>query len=248
MRLVSRAAHRADLIITDSHASARDIQRLLGIPETRIRVIYLAASEIYRPLPEAEREPVLARYGIGFPYLLYLGGFDCRKNVLDIVRAYAQVSDTLDDVRLVIAGRLPHTDSAFAPDPRRVSDELGLGERVHYAGWIAEEAKPALYSGALAFCFPSRYEGFGLPVLEAIACGTPAIIGSGSSLEEVGGAAALSVPPGDIDRLSEAMQQLVEDARLHERLSKAGLAHASRFSWKKTARKTRRVYEEVVGR
>jgi glycosyltransferase involved in cell wall biosynthesis len=246
MRLVSMAARRASLVLTDSQASAKDIQRLLRIPDSRLRVIYLAASPSYRPLEAAERAEAMARLGVSGPYLLYLGGFDVRKNVIGLLRAYSQVAGRLNGVRLVIAGRLPERDSAFAPDPRIATQESGLGERVHFTGPLAERDAPALYGGALAFVFPSFYEGFGLPVLEALACGTPAIYGSGSSLEEIAGPGGLPVPPDDPGALAEAMVHLVRDDAWRERLALAGLAHAARFSWQETARQTREAYRDAL--
>jgi glycosyltransferase involved in cell wall biosynthesis len=246
MRLVSMAARRTALVVTDSKASARDIQQLLRIPDWRLRVIYLAASPSYRPLEADERAEALARLGVSGPYLLYLGGFDVRKNVIGLLRAYAQAADQLGGVRLVIAGRLPERDSAFAPDPRVAAAELGLEELVHFTGPLAERDAPALYGGALAFVFPSFYEGFGLPVLEALACGTPAIYGSGSSLEEIAGPGGLPVAPDDPDALAEAMVQMVRDGAWRERLAQAGLAHAARFSWQETARQTREAYRDAL--
>ncbi|NLG27872.1 MAG: glycosyltransferase family 4 protein, partial [Chloroflexi bacterium] len=195
-RAMGGTAQRADLVLTDSLASARDITRLLAIPLERVLVVYLAADTNYRPLPPTECAPVLERLGIRPPYVLYLGGFDVRKNLASLLSAWARARGALGDARLVIAGRLPATDSAFAPHPRRLSAQRGLGDDVCFTGWVDEADKPALYSAARAFAFPSQYEGFGLPVLEAISCGTPAIVGAGSSLEEIAGPGGLVVDPG----------------------------------------------------
>jgi len=245
MRLVSRAAREAALVLTDSRASARDILRLLHIPPERLRVIYLAADARYRPLAPAAWQPTCARLGLPPRYLLYLGGFDRRKNVAVLLEAFALARKSLGGVPLVVAGRLPARDSAFAPDPRPIAGRLGLGEGVHYTGWVAEEDKPALYAGAVAFLFPSSYEGFGLPVLEAISCGTPAIVGGGSSLEEIAGPGGLVVPPGEATALAEAMVRLVEGPALREELSAKGREHARGFSWLQTARQTLAAYREA---
>jgi glycosyltransferase involved in cell wall biosynthesis len=246
MRLVSRAARRTTLVLTDSHASARDIQRLLHIPEGRLRVIYLAASQAYRPLTAEERAPVLARLQVPSRYLLYLGGFDRRKNVVGLLHAYARARERLGGLPLVIAGKLPQHDSAFAPDPRAVADQLGLGESIRYTGWVAEEDKPALYAGALAFVFPSTYEGFGLPVLEALSCGTPAIVSGGSSLEEVAGPGGIVVSPGDVEALAQALVDLACDDAARREHSEQGLRHAQTFSWQRTAQETRAAYQQAI--
>ena len=245
-RLVASAARRADLVITDSRASAADIVRLLGIPAARVRTIYLAVGPAYRPLSVEERRPTLVRLGLPARYLLYLGGFDRRKNVAGLLRAYERARPELDALPLVIAGRLPREDSAFAPDPRPIARRLGLDDLVHYTGWVAEEDKPALYAGALALLFPSSYEGFGLPVLEALSCGRPAIVGAGSALEEVAGPGGLAIPPTDVDALASAIVNIAQDAALREALSRKGLAHARGFSWRETARATLAAYAEAL--
>jgi len=248
MRMVSDCARRADMVLTDSQASARDIQRLLRIPNERLRITYLAAEDAYRPVPTVECTPILERLRLDGPYLLYLGGFDCRKNVIGLLHAFAQARERLPEVCLAIAGRLPERDSAFAPDPRPVAEALGLGDRVRWLGWVEEGDKPALYSGAIAFVFPSYYEGFGLPVLDAISCGTPAIVGGGSSLDEIAGGGGLVVSPDDFDALAEAMVALCRDGVLRQELSKAGLRHAASFSWERTAQETLNAYDAVMAR
>ena len=245
-RLVARATRRAHLVLTDSHASARDIVRHLGVPRERLRVIYLAADKTYRPTPPEERVEVLRRLSLPDEYLLYLGGYDSRKNVILLLEAYARARDRLRAIPLVLAGHLPKTDSAFAPDPRPAIVRLGLGGLVHLPGWVDEADKPALYSAALAFCFPSAYEGFGLPVLEAVSCGTPAIVAAGSSLEEVAGPGGLVVPPGDLAVLSNALVRLATERSLRAELSEAAIQHAQRFSWRRTAAETLAAYEQAI--
>jgi glycosyltransferase involved in cell wall biosynthesis len=246
MALVARAARRAHVVVTDSQASARDIERLLGLRGERVRVIYLAADARYRPVAPAECRPVRERLGLPEEYLLYLGGMDRRKNVPVLLDAYALARERLGGLPLVLAGRLPERDTLFAQDPRPLIGRLGLAASVHLPGWVDEADKPALYSGAVGFCFPSAYEGFGLPVLEAISCGTPAIVASGSSLEEVAGAGGLVVPAGDAPALAEALVRLVREPGLREDLSRAGLQHAQRFSWQRTAAQTLAAYEQAL--
>jgi glycosyltransferase involved in cell wall biosynthesis len=179
--LVSATARRAHAILTDSAASRRDIIAHLGIAPERVHAVHLAVGPEYRPVTDsAALEQVRARYGLPTePFFLYLGGFDARKNVGAVLRGYVRLLADADlsapAPRLVIAGKLPRADSAFAPDPRPLAAELGLGDRVQFTGWVEEADKPALYSLALGALFVSEYEGFGLPVLEAQACGCPVI-------------------------------------------------------------------------
>lgn len=186
--LVSGAARRAAAVLTDSEASKRDIVAHLRIPGERVHAIHLAADPRYRPVTDpATLAAVRAKYNLpDGPFVLYLGGFDARKNVVRAIEAYARLvargqgsggrgqgaesKGQASEVRLVIAGKLPEVDSAFAPDPRPVVERLGLTGRVHFTGWVDEADKPALYSLAAATVFISEYEGFGLPVLEAMGC------------------------------------------------------------------------------
>ena len=209
-----------------------------------MRVVPLAADERYRPLDEAEFSSILTRYGLPRPYLLYLGGFDVRKNVPLLLRAFQRVAAETD-LTLVVAGRLPTQDSAFAPDPRPIAAALGIADRVHFTGFVPEEDKPALYAGALAFAFPSSYEGFGLPVLEALSCGTPVVVGLGSSLDEVAGPGGLAVTPKNADELAQALLRLSIEPALRQDLASAGLAHAAQFSWRQVAVATLEAYDQA---
>lgn len=247
IRLVSAGARRAALVLTDSQASAHDLRRMLGIPAERVRVVYLAAHPRYCPQAPTQCRPVADRLGLPSRYVLYLGGFDRRKNVPTLLRAMARARRRLEGVRLVVGGRLPERDTPFLPDPRRIARELGIEDAVQFLGHVAEEDKPALYAGALAFAFPSRYEGFGLPPLEAISCGTPAIVGRGSSLEEVVGPGGIGVSGEDAEALAEALVMLATDDRRRVELARAGLRHAARFSWERTARETLQAYRDVAG-
>jgi glycosyltransferase involved in cell wall biosynthesis len=246
---VARAARNADRVLTDSRAAARDIAEHLNLPAGRVQVVYLAADEAFRPAGTAsDAQLLLLRRRLSLPehYLLYLGGFDRRKQVPELLEAYAR-TELPDNMPLVIAGRLPAHDSAFGPDPRPLAQALGLAGRIVFTGWVDESDKPALYRGARAFLFPSVYEGFGLPVLESLACGTPVIACHGSSLEEVVGPGGLLVDASDRDALAAAIHRLVTDDVLRDSLARAGLSHAATFSWDITARETARAYREVLG-
>jgi glycosyltransferase involved in cell wall biosynthesis len=248
--LVSAAARRSDLIITDSQHSRQDIIEHLGIDPDRVRVIYLAAAPSCRAISDmAILAGVRQKYGLPESYILYLGGFDRRKNLEGLLQAYARVSAVLDAVpALVVAGRLPAADTPLFPDPRRTVSELAIERRVIFTGWVAEEDKPALYSGALFFAFLSLYEGFGLMPLEAMACGTPVLAARATSLPEIVGPGGLLVDPLGVDETAQAMAELVRNGGRRERLAAEASKQAARFDWKRTAVETLQAYRSVTGR
>ncbi len=245
--LVARTARNAALTLTDSEASRRDIVTHLGLPDERVRVIYLAVDEQYSPLPTPDDAAIRARYGVPERYALYLGGFDVRKNVATVIAAYHRAGSTIgEQCPLVIAGRLPKQDTPFAPDPRRLAREQGIDERcVRFTGFVDEADKPALYRGAVAFFFPSHYEGFGLPPLEALACGTPVVGSDVSSMPEIVGNAGVLLPPDDVEGMAGALIQLATDDSFRAELSRRALDQAARFSWKRAAQETLDVYRGV---
>ena len=177
-RLVTQTARRAALVIAISAASKRDIVAHLGIDPTRVLVVHHGPNQpdAAPPSPAAQAD-IATRYGLPARYFLYLGGFDMRKNVTAVIQAYARYRELGGDpaVQLVIAGKLPEQDSAFAPDPRRDPAAEVLGNAVHFIGWVDERDKRALYAGATGYLFPSLYEGFGMMLLEAMAAGAPVI-------------------------------------------------------------------------
>ncbi len=173
--LVSHTARRAAAVITVSEASQRDVVEHLSIPAARVFAIHHGPNSGRRTADDGP--PTNPQSPIPNRYFLYVGGFDVRKNVAGILAAYARYLERGGDpaVKLVIAGKLPETDTAFAPDPRRLAAEAGVLDAVHFTGWVDEADKPGLYAGAVAFLFPSHYEGFGMMVLEAMAAGCPVI-------------------------------------------------------------------------
>jgi glycosyltransferase involved in cell wall biosynthesis len=247
-RLVSAASSRAALVLADSAASRRDIVDRLRIPGSRVRTVYLAAGKEYSPGKPASDAATCKRYRLPERYLLYLGGFDVRKNVGALLAAYARARPGFtDSCSLVVAGRLPSKDTPFAPDPRRLAATLGLGEGpVRFAGFVEEGDKPALYRGATALVFPSTYEGFGLPPLEAMACGTPVVCSDTGSLREIVGEGGIVVVADDLGALSGALVDLVNDSALRAQLANRALGQASRFSWQATARRTYEAYRDVA--
>ncbi|MFN8481487.1 MAG: glycosyltransferase family 1 protein [Anaerolineae bacterium] len=239
-RLAATALPRAHHVIADSEHSRQDILARFGIPPQRVTTVYLAAAERFRPAsPDAIRR-ARRRYGLPDEYILYMGGYDVRKDVATLLAAYRLLQQGGARTALVCAGGLPRQGSAVTPDPRRQAETLGV--TVHFPGFIAAEDQPALLSGARAFVFPSRYEGFGLPPLEALACGAPTVVADASSLPEVVGDAALLFPAGAAHALADTLSRLLGDAALQDDLRARGPLRAAQFSWERAARETRTVY------
>jgi len=237
--LVSISARHTDLIIADSEASRRDILIYLTMPPHRVRPIYLAPAPHYRP--QTDLAALRQKYQLPDRFILYLGGFDVRKNVMGLLQAYAQLPEsTRQNYPLVIAGGIRKVDTPFFPNPLVMAQQLGI--TIHSTGWVAEEDLPALYSAATFFVYPSQYEGFGLPVLEAMACGTPVITSNISSLPELAGNAALLIDPTNPAELAAVMRYLCNEPTLRADLQARGLAQVKQFSWAKTARQTLAVY------
>ncbi len=250
MRLVASAAHRATMIITVSQHAKQDMVDALKLPAERIRVIYEAAGEEYRPVTDpVTLAKVRAKYGLGERYIFYLGGLDQRKNVPQLVRAFAHLYGQLSDnkLQLLIAGNPDKQKGPLFPDPRPVAADLGMTGQIIYR-YIDEEDKPAIYSGASLFVFPSLYEGFGLTPLEAMSCGTPVVCSNRTSLPEVVGDAALMVNPENTRALVEAMRRVLTSDELEADLRTRSVQRAAQFSWDKTADETITVYEETFTR
>ena len=233
---------RIDAIITASQQSKADIVKHLAIAEEKVTIIPLAAGRRYRPMPDNEIYPTLARYGLDFPYILYVGSLTPRKNLPRLLEAYWQLRQWSAERHLVIVGaRKSRSSPVFT-----TVQQLGLREVVHFTGFAEEEDLPSLYNGADLFVFPSLYEGFGLPVLEAMACGTPVVTSNTTSLPEVAGDAALLVDPYNVEGIAAAMRCVLEDQHLARVLRARGLARAAEFSWERTARETVKVYQKVL--
>jgi glycosyltransferase involved in cell wall biosynthesis len=246
--IVSRGARRADAIITVSECSKRDIVKLLGLPPQRIHVIGNAVDATLHPVRDAWLlASVRERYGIGSRFVLYFGGFDLRKNVPRLIEAYGRLPAALrKEYQLVISGRYQHLGHPLYPDPRETVQRLGLEGQVIFTGQIREQDKAPLFSAATVFAFPSLYEGFGIPVLEAMACGTPVVTSNLSALPEVAGDAGLLVDPYDTDAISAGIRTLLEEQPLREELARRGLERAGLFTWQQVADQTLKVYRLVA--
>ncbi len=246
--LVSAASHGAAHTITISNAAKADIVKYLNLPEDTITTTYLAADEAYHPRMGAERDAaVRAKYDLPDQFVLYMGGFDVRKQVNQLLLAYTYVGQAEgDNIPLVIAGREPQWGSPMFPDLRKYAEDLKITDYIRWIGYIDEADKPSLYRLADVFVFPSVYEGFGLPVLEAMASGTPVVANEVSSIPEVTGDAAFLIGEGNARAMGGAIIALLLQQSFRESQISQGLARATNFSWRKTAKETLAVYEKVM--
>lgn len=237
---------RADAIVTDSEFSRSEIVKYYPQFAGKIRVVPCGVDlQRFHPVEDAAAiAQVRETYGIGERYFLYLGTLEPRKNLERLIEAYAAYAKSMDDpAQLVLAGGKGWLyDGIFA----RVQ-ALGLEDRVIFTQYIASEDMCALMSGALAFTFPSLYEGFGMPPLEAMACGTPVLVSDAASLPEVTGDSAVIVRAEDTDSITQGLVRLATDADLRRRLSQEGLARAKTFTWERSAGMLYDIYREVLG-
>jgi glycosyltransferase involved in cell wall biosynthesis len=244
LRGTQLAIERADMLIAVSESTRRDLIERMGAPADRIVVTQEAADPGLAPVTDATRlESVRRRYGLPERFVLSLGAMEPRKNLPRLLEAFAALAPAVrNEFALVVAGAQGWLNDAVHEQVQK----LGLGESVHFVGYIEQEDLAALYSLATVFAYPSLWEGFGLPVLEAMACGTPVLTSSVSSLPEVAGDAAILVQPTDVDAIGEGLGRLLEDGSLRADLSARGRGRAAEFSWERCARETLAVYERVV--
>ncbi|HVF26994.1 MAG TPA: glycosyltransferase family 1 protein [Pyrinomonadaceae bacterium] len=243
---VRRTARRAAHVITPSEYTRRDIINAYGLDPARVCVIPLAAAPHFAPVENAEEiARVRHQCGIEREYILAVGSIQPRKNLARLIRAYAGLRRERPQVKLpqlVLVGKRAWL---YGETLRAIEDE-GIAERTRVTGYVSEADLPALYSGAMCFVYPSIFEGFGLPPLEAMCCGTPVITGDRTSLPEVVGDAAMTVNPFDERALAVALARLIDDSELRAELRAEGLKRAAMFSWRRAARQTLKVYEQAT--
>jgi len=247
-----RGLTRADRVIAVSAATRRDVENLMGVAPDRIRLVYSAPSAEFfknRTVAEgAEKERILERYQIQYPFLLYAGAIRPQKNIPRLVEAFAIARASLTnhpefkDLRLIIVG----DEISRYPSVRQAVMQSRVEDAVRFLGFVPFDTMRVFYSAATAFVFPSLYEGFGLPPLEAMASGTPVITSSMSSLPEVVGTAAMLVNPENVFDIARGIKEVLMNAQLREELIEAGKAHAAKFNWKNTAQQVLEIYREIA--
>jgi glycosyltransferase involved in cell wall biosynthesis len=249
LRRIDRALAQSARIIVVSEATRRDLLELYPVDPDRVETIpHGVDRDVFRPSSADDVGAVRERFAIDGPYLLSLGGIEPRKNLPNLIRAFASLPAGLRPT-LVVAG----AGVAWNPEGRILLDaalaELPaeVRQRIHLVGYVSGPVKTALLGGAAALVYPSLYEGFGLPILEAMACGTPVLTSAVSSLPEVAGDAALLVEPLEVDSIRDGMERLLTDESLKATLTAAGTRRAADFSWTETARRTAMVLHKAVG-
>jgi glycosyltransferase involved in cell wall biosynthesis len=241
---MKRAAHTADLIITDSEHSKQDIVRHLYVPAEKIRVIYLGYDPPVQRPDSQQAAAILMRYNITAPYLLFVGVIEPKKNLERLVEAFAllrQDAALSKDLQLVIAGGTGWLSNQLY---QKVHN-LHLENQIRFTGYVPDADLPALYANAEVFVFPSIYEGFGLPVIEAMSYGVPVVTANVSSLPELAGNAGMLVDPLRPEAIAEGIAAVLTNPQQRARMQHAGPLQAQQFSWQRTAAETYKVYQEV---
>ncbi len=249
LKLQEKAITRcAKKILTVSKASREDIIKVLNVDPDRVEVTYEGVGEVFKPVTDSGvSDKVTKKYSLPDNYIFYVGGLDERKNLLRLIHAFAKIAEKYE-IYLVIGGKTDDSDlegrNSFL-DLKKEVDKLGLGSLVNFTGFIDDSDLPAVYSRAKLFVYPSYYEGFGLPPLEAMACGVPVIASNSSSLLEICADAALLVDPYKTEEFYSAIDILLKDNNLRGEYIKKGFINAGRFKWRDVAEKTLKVFKSI---
>ena len=240
---MKKTVNRADYIITVSECSKRDIIKYLKVDESKIQVIYNGVDEVYKKILNHEIiDAAKKKYNIDGKYLLYLGTLEPRKNIETIIKAYNLFNKcNNENIKLVLAGK----KGWLYDDIFKLIKEFRIEDKVIFTDYVDDDDKPALYQGAEIFLFPSLYEGFGIPVVEAMASGTPVITSNSSSLPEVAGEAAIITDPMDYKEISRSIERILNDSELRENMINEGIKQADKFNWDESAEKLKKLYYDL---
>lgn len=251
-RLTKYALNHASKIFAVSKFTKQDVSRLFHVPQQKIEVVYNALDDRFRmgPTTQADRDMIAERYQVQYPFILYAGRISPHKNVVRIIEAFSALKTELakegklEDLKLIIIG----DEVSKHPDLRRAVVKSGVYYDVRFLGFVPIDVLRIFYDTAKVFIFPSLYEGFGLPPLEAMAHGTPVVASNTSSLPEVVGKAAVLVNPENVFEISRALFRVLNDQSLREKMKSAGRAQAQKFSWEMSVRRMIEVYQEIGAR
>lgn len=244
-RIISRkrrCVEAADALVAVSEHTKRDLVEYYDAPPEKVHVVYNGVDPFFAPLPRADREPTLREHGVSEPFVLYVGNRGGYKNFATLLQAFAGW-ERASEYQLVCVGSPPE----WTDDERETISEAGLGKTVTLVSDVDDETLHAFYTAAAAFVYPSKYEGFGLPPLEAMRCRTPVIVAEAASIPEVVGDAGLYFDPASSERLRERLERLATDDSLREQLVAAGAERAKQFTWQRTAAETLAVYRDLLG-
>ncbi|SHH51525.1 glycosyltransferase family 4 protein [Clostridium grantii] len=241
---INNILNNIDGIITVSNFSKEDIIKEFNYPRDKIFVTHLANEEIYKPLCKEFCKKVLKKkYSIDYDYLLYVGGFSPRKNILGLINSFSTyINKASCNLKLVIVGRKGKSYEIY----KKRAEELGIANKVIFTGFIPVEDMPIFYNGCKIFLYPSFYEGFGLPPLEAMSCGAPIIASNVTSIPEILGDSAYYIDPYNIDELSLAIERVMMDVDLREKMIFNGFIKSNEYTWKKTAQSTLAAYTSLI--
>ena len=244
MKKMAYSCQKADLVVAICEQTKRDIQEFLNISAEKIKTLYQSIHpRFYDPPEKSSIEKVLAKWKITFPYILFVGALEERKNVLTLVKAYSSIKQS-KEYGLILVGR----GGYYQKKVKELIGELGLSEKVKILSQVESCELPCLYTGSTLFCYPSLFEGFGLPVAEALFCGKPVIVSQGSSFPEVGGEGSIYINPHNKDSLINALEMVLEDEDKQSEMSRMGKEHVKKFHWQKTTENLIQVYKDMAGR
>lgn len=235
--MIPRALKKADAIITISDNTKNDILKMTNIPPEKIKTIYLGVDRQFTPLNKSVCKKIGEKYNIKTPYILFVGMLEPRKNIIGLLHAYALLKNKKEHELIIVGKKGWKCDDIF-----NTVKELGLQNNVHFLGYVPDNELPALYSAATCFVYPSFYEGFGIPVLEAMACGCPVITSNNSSMKEIAGNAALLIDPKNEETIKNAMELILSHEKEQQRRRKAGLFQIKKFCWETMAKQTKKLY------
>ncbi len=235
--MIPMSIKKADEVIAISENTKQDILKMIPIGKNKIVVTYLGHDAIFSKQDKTKINTVLLKYGINFPYLLFVGMLEPRKNIPSLIKAFAAVKEKKNNKLVIIGKKGWLYDEIFA-----LVQKLKIDEKVVFTGYVPDEDLPALYSAATCFVYPSFYEGFGIPIIEAMACGCPVITSNNSSMKEIAGNAAILVDPYNITDIQNAIELLIADKAIRINKGKEGIIQAKKFSWEKMVLKTKEIY------
>ncbi len=238
--MIPRALKTADKVITISENTKEDILRMTKIPSEKVKTIYLGVDQQFSPQTKEFCKKIGEKYHITTPYILFVGMLEPRKNIIGLLHAYMQVKEKKGHDLVLVGKKGWKYEKIF-----ETVKELGLQNSVHFLGYVSDEELPALYSAATCFVYPSFYEGFGIPVLEAMACGCPVITSNNSSMKEIAGNAAILIDPINKEAIKDAINRVLSDKKEQQQRRKAGLLRVKKFRWDTMAKETRELYASL---